>query len=206
MLRALALDDSSWDTFLSDSIAVTCDSDRRGALLSGSEYMRKGALEAYLRQRGEDASPATLAALGVGAGGSWSSDQLMEYIMLTIDPQQGGKAGSSSSTNPTRVVVQTSDLSGSDEERSMRLQLQHSFESVSNNSGQVTMLKKLVALTGAEDSAALLKELKGGGDDLKRVCSSEIDVEKALQGKSHRRARGTRASIHETAAASAARS
>ena len=206
MLRALALDDSSWDMFLSDSIAVTCDTDRRGALLSGSEYMRKGALEAYLRQRGEDASPAALAALGVGSGGSWSSDQLMEYIMLTIDPQQVGKAGSSSSTNPTRIVVQTSDLSGTDEERSMRLQLQHSFESVSASSGQVSMLKKLVALTGAEDSAALLKELKSGGDDLKRVCSSEIDVEKALQGNSHRRARSTRASIHETAASSAARS
>ena len=206
MLRALALDDSSWDMFLSDSIAVTCDTDRRGALLSGSEYMRKGALEAYLRQRGEDASPAALAALCVGSGGSWSSDQLMEYIMLTIDPQQVGKAGSSSSTNPTRIVVQTSDLSGTDEERSMRLQLQHSFESVSASSGQVSMLKKLVALTGAEDSAALLKELKSGGDDLKRVCSSEIDVEKALQGNSHRRARSTRASIHETAASSAARS
>ena len=201
MLRALAIDDGAWNKFLEDSVAITCDSERRGALLVGSEYMRKGALEAYLRQSGEQASPAAIAALNTGgsvgssSGANWSSDQLMEYIMLTIQPHLKSVQHTGDGSNQTRVVVQTTDLSGTDEERHMRLQLQHSFSSIERNSSEITTIKQLVALTGEEHSSALRVAVNSTGDDLKRLCTSEMDVEKALQGNSlpfpssHRRAR-----------------
>ena len=105
--------------------------------------------------------------------------------MLTIAPQQqGGPSGAQAGGgNPTRVVVQTTDLSGTDEERHMRLTLQQSFGSVECNTAQVGMIKSLVALTGEEHSSALRAAVNSTGDDLKRLCTSEMDVEKALQGK-----------------------
>ena len=200
MLRTLALDGQTWDSFLSDSVAITCDDDRRGALLNESEYMRKGALEAYLRKQGELASPAAIAALSAGgqvggsSGAKWSSDQLMEYIMLTIAPQQQTKQSSGGGSNLTRVVINTPDLSGTEEERDMRLHLQHSFSSVENNSAEVATVKQLLALTGTEQGAELLAGVKKTGDNLKRLCTTEMDIEKALQGTRHSLKHAARAS------------
>ena len=64
----------------------------------------------------------------------------------------------------------------------MRLALQQSFESVEKSHEKIAALQKLNSMTDASEATALLMATKAAGEDLKRLVTSELDVEKALQG------------------------
>ena len=147
-------------------------------------YVRTGALEHYLSKCGPAANPASLAALQ--SGELWTCDQLMELILFTLNPVSVGLQESDGKQRNTqglqRLNISQPDLSGSDSDRHMRLQLLHSLELLEQSGAQGDALKKLNSLTGAADSTALVAEVKKTGETLQRLVSSELDVEKALAG------------------------
>ena len=186
-LRKLARDSAAWDSFLKQSVAVTTDNDRHGNLASGSEYIRCGALEAYLKRGGQNGTESAIASLSANK----SSDELLHLIMFVIVPsssqQQDSAANSSAhhSAQPHGMTFHFSppDQNASYEERTQRLTLRGDADAVMRDAALLGKLDSMHAHIAPEDQATLAQELREvGSDSLRRLVSNELDIDKALQG------------------------
>ena len=179
-MHKLAESEEAWERFLASSVSVTVSNDRHGREVEKSLYMQKGALEDYLRRSGVSGDVETLDSLDGDV--SWSAEQLLEYILITCTIHSAGETHGERDKGVTKINFTSPDLTGSSEERRMRLALQQSFESVEKSSEKIAALQKLNSMTDASEATALLMATKAAGEDLRRLVTSELDVEKALQG------------------------
>ena len=181
-LLKLASSDAERDSFLTKSVDVTVDADKPGHAVRarGSEFIRSGALDAYLGRCGAVGSVASISARAGGLG----SEELVALIMFDIAPAlSSGAAAHPSMHGGISVNVTQPDLSGTDDERRMRLQLRNDAASVASDAAAMVSLGALSALTAPASSTALhIKVRDLTHDGLKRVVNTSQDIEKALVG------------------------
>ena len=183
-LLGLASSASERDSFLTKSVDVTVDAGKpdHAAQAKASEFIRSGALDAYLGKCGDAGTVASLSA----RAGALDSEELLALVMFTITPEQSS-ASSSTATSLARgginVNVTQPDLSGSDDDRRMRLQLRNDASGVASDAAAMVELGKLSSLTAPASSTALhLKVRDLTHEGLKRVVGTSQDIEKALTG------------------------
>ena len=177
-LQSLATSNSEWDSFLLRSVKVTLENDRLEAAAC-STYNRTGAAEAYLAKSLSKVSDIKAFA----AAGSLDANELMDALMYTFVPKDPKHAKDRDNSGSISVHVNNSDPSGSHDDRRFRLALREDFEGLSEDSASLKNLFKLHALSQSSPSDMAEKvRLLPDDDGLKRLVSSETDVEKALQG------------------------
>ena len=177
-LKQLASSEAEWSLFLGKSIMVTVDSTRLAAA-AASDYIKMGALDAYLKRAAATASSIH----ACGALGSLDSDELVAIIMFELQPAAPSVgAALSSAAKPVQVSVMQNDLTGSSDERRLRLALREDYEKLDGDSAAKAELEKLHSLVANPvELAAKVRDLSDG-NGLKRLVSTENDVERSLAG------------------------
>ena len=190
-LQSLAEDEAAYREFLARSVSVTITNDRL-ATAASSDFIRTGALEAYLTKAfsGDSTAVAIAKIKNVASPASQDAEELMSVIMFIFTPvpdagghQQSGHSGGGSSSGATRITIQQPDTSGSDEERRCRTSLREDADQLLNDSTRMQTLDALHSLK--DDSVQLFAAVHkiADGDGLKRLVSSPMDLERALNGK-----------------------
>ena len=138
-----------------------------------------GAIEQYLK-RGATVELIT----SHSAEGSLSADMLMALLMYDFKPPVAGVASTSAPPAPSHLNVNVvpTDLSGSDDERRLRLTLREDYEKLNGSDASKATLDSLHTLVNSPvDLAQKVREISDD-DGLKRLVTTENDVEKALAG------------------------
>ena len=177
-LQKLASSSAEWVDFLSRSISITFDTERHEKAAS-SDYLKMGAIEQYLK-RGATVELIT----SHSAEGSLSVDMLMALLMYDFKPPVAGVASTSAPPAPSHLNVNVvpTDLSGSDDERRLRLTLREDYEKLNGSDASKATLDSLHTLVNSPvDLAQKVREISDD-DGLKRLVTTENDVEKALAG------------------------
>ena len=188
-LQSLAEDEAAFREFLARSVSVTITNDRL-ATAASSDFIRTGALEAYLTKAlaGDSTAVAVAKLKNVAPPASQDAEELMSIIMFVFTtPDAGGHqhsgSGGGSSGGATRITIQQPDTSGSDEERRCRTSLREDADKLLADSTRMQTLDALHNLK--DDSVQLFAAVHkiADGDGLKRLVSSPMDLERALTGK-----------------------
>ena len=191
-LSKIATNLAVFTDFLTASVEVTTPPDRH-AMLKRSPYLASGALEQYLKRFGECASVDSIASKKSGTG--LSSDELLGLIMHDI-PGDGGitvdKGDSSAPRTPSAAhVFYLPSGTGTADERTAHRVLRADATTIL---GDPKLLKELESLDGLTKQPEMLTAAMGNvtHDALTRTCTSNEDVEKALQGALAAPSHGTR--------------
>ena len=190
-LQSRAEDDAVYREFLARSVSVTITNDRL-ATAATSDFIRTGALEAYLVKAfpGDSTAVAAAKIKNFASLASQNADELMAVIMFIFTPahdagghQQSGQSSGGPSGGATRITIQQPDTSGSDEERRCRISLREDADQLLGDTKRMQTLDALYTLK--DDSVQLFAAVHkiADGDGLKRLVSSSMDLEKALTGK-----------------------
>ena len=189
-LQSLAEDEAAYREFLARSVSVTITNDRL-ATAASSDFIRTGALEAYLTKAlaGDSTAVAVAKLKNVAPPASQDAEELMSIIMFVFTTpdagghQHSGHSGGGSSSGATRITIQQPDTSGSDEERRCRISLREDADKLLSDSTRMQTLDALHNLK--DDSVQLFAAVHkiADGDGLKRLVSSPMDLERALTGK-----------------------
>lgn len=190
-LQSLAQDEAAYSEFLARSVSLTINNDRL-ATAASSDYIRTGALEAYLNKAlSRDSTAVAVAKIkNVASPASQNADELMSVIFFTFVPasdagghQQSGHSGGGSSSGATRITIQQPDTSGSDEERRCRTSLREDADQLLNDPTRMKTLDDIHSLK--DDPVQLFAAVHkiADGDGLKRLVSSPMDLERALNGE-----------------------
>ena len=186
-VKSLALTAQIFDDFLGRSVDVTIESSRHAAAVS-TDFIRMGALEAHLRKAG-----CTVDLINKHANAtSLSVDELMAAILFDFIPEDhrlpgriSGGGGDNSTASPSsnlKLTITQPDLTGSEEEKSSRLSLRDDADALAKDSAQIIKLDALHAIK--DEPAKLFSHVHSldDADGIKRLVSSQSDIEKALAG------------------------
>ena len=146
--------------------------------------MMKGALEAFLKKSG---AAGEAAALKIRPAASADEANLILFELSqgasTAQSSAGAPGGSVGPSGGISVSVVQPDFSGSDDERRQRLQLRNDAAEVGASSEHKANLAKYASMLAPEKGNELFLAVQNANSDsLKRLTTSDIDVEKALAG------------------------
>ena len=179
-LKKLALDDPTWKGFLARSILTTVDNDRHERAAT-DDYVKMGLLESYLKK-----ADATVTSISAHAPvGSLVEAELVSAIMVTFVPVASGSTGSVVSDMGTKnvsVSVHNQDLTGSSEERRHRLALREAYDDLAGDAAATKQLDELYAIKDSPVDLSAHVRAMPDTDGLKRLVSTDSDVERALSG------------------------
>lgn len=167
--------EGAWGQFLPSTLAFTAGSTGFTAGET-SDVIMEGLLERYLSGRG-----VTAAQIGDRCSGGLDRDELT-VMLFKFEPPRGTAAAAAPASGAgaalTRINLVQPDLSGTEDERRMRLQLRSDAEAVQDDPMLFSKLEALKPLSGAE----IAIKLKGEADSLVRLVSNGAHIEKALAG------------------------
>ena len=184
-LRSLASSTDEWDAFIKASADITVEKEAHRTVTSSSNYLLTGAMEQYLARAGAKASPTAIKAHTSGL----DKDGLLALLMFTFD-SSGPSVASSSSDKPRdlaqqlKVTWSANDTTGTSDERSIRLTLRSDAEVVTDDPRLMAELARMsghIAVDQGDVLYALARDTSN--QSLKRLVSTEQDIDKALQGE-----------------------
>jgi hypothetical protein len=179
-LQTLAVNDAAWKAFLGASVKYTFVSDRHESGAT-ADFLKVGAVDSYLKRAG--ATVETITAHSTAA--SLDNNQLLAVIMFDFVPKEPSLPSGPSpgeSNGKLNVNVLNEDNSGTEEERRLRLAIRDDFSQLEESKSRTAELAALTALKDQPAALAVKVRELDDSNGLKRLLSSELEVDKTLAG------------------------
>ena len=176
---------TDWKDLLDASISLSCaDSASHAAFAKTDAHVATGALEHMLKHSGtKDAG--SVAVIGKLENGLSLSDAKMFLFGIAAYSTSPPPGNPPPPPNGWNLNFTTPDLSGDEEDRRLRAATKADARHVYGEKTESAQLDKLVALSAS--GSALIEAIEEGGtsEQLRRLVTTDTDVEKACTGARH---------------------